>query len=36
MNNYEVINLIGEGAYGMVLKARRKDNSALVAIKKFK
>jgi cyclin-dependent kinase-like len=36
MNNYEIINLIGEGAYGVVLKAKRKDNGSCVAIKKFK
>lgn len=36
MNNYEILGLIGEGAYGVVLKARRKDNGADVAIKKFK
>ena len=36
MNNYEVVELIGEGAYGVVLKARRKDNGQRVAIKKFK
>jgi serine/threonine protein kinase len=36
MNNYEIIKVIGEGAYGVVLKAKRRDNGALVAIKKFK
>lgn len=36
MNNYEIIKTIGEGAYGVVLKARRIDNNSLVAIKKFK
>ena len=36
MNAYEIINLIGSGAYGVVLKAKRKDNGVLVAIKKFK
>lgn len=36
MNNYEVVDMIGEGAYGVVLRARRKDNGTSVAIKKFK
>lgn len=36
MNNYEVVDLIGQGAYGVVLKAKRKDNGQNVAIKKFK
>lgn len=36
MNSYEVIDMIGEGAYGVVLRARRRDNGAQVAIKKFK
>lgn len=36
MNNYEVVGLIGEGAYGVVLKAKHKDSGANVAIKKFK
>lgn len=36
MNNYEIMGLIGEGAYGVVLKAKRKDTGSNVAIKKFK
>ena len=36
MNKYEVLGIVGEGAYGVVLKCRNKDNSEIVAIKKFK
>ncbi|PHJ19972.1 cyclin-dependent kinase family 5 protein [Cystoisospora suis] len=36
MNKYEVLGLVGEGAYGEVLKCRRKDTGELVAIKTFK
>jgi cyclin-dependent kinase-like len=36
MNNYELMNMIGDGAYGVVIKAKRKDNGEYVAIKKFK
>lgn len=41
MNKYEIIGVIGEGsfyvgAYGIVLKARNKETSEFVAIKKFK
>jgi len=36
MQRYEVLTLIGEGAYGSVYKARRKCNSETVAINKFK
>jgi cyclin-dependent kinase-like len=36
MNNYEIIKVIGEGAYGVVLKAKRRENGEFVAIKKFK
>lgn len=36
MNKYEVLGVIGEGAYGVVLKCRNKDTDELVAIKKFK
>jgi cyclin-dependent kinase-like len=36
MNRYDLISLIGEGAYGSVYKARRKANNEIVAIKKFK
>ncbi len=36
MNKYEILDQIGEGEYGVVLKARNKENGDLVAIKKFK
>jgi len=36
MNKYEVKGVVGEGAYGVVLKARNKESGDLVAIKKFK
>lgn len=37
MNKYEVLGVVGEGAYGVVLKSRNKEgNGELVAIKKFK
>ncbi|XP_076468504.1 uncharacterized protein LOC143299205 isoform X2 [Babylonia areolata] len=36
MNKYEVLGVVGEGAYGVVLKCRHKENGELVAIKKFK
>ncbi len=36
MNNYEVMSIIGEGAYGIVLKAKHKQTRKKVAIKKFK
>ncbi len=36
MDNYEPIATIGEGTYGVVLKARHKPTGMLVAIKKFK
>ena len=36
MNQYEIIGMIGEGTYGVVLKARRIDTGRVVAIKKFK
>ena len=36
MQHYEVVDLIGEGAYGVVLKAKRKEDGCPVAIKKFK
>jgi cyclin-dependent kinase-like len=36
MQNYEPMNMIGDGAYGIVIKARRRDNGESVAIKKFK
>lgn len=36
MNKYEVQGIVGEGAYGVVLKCRNKETSEIVAIKKFK
>ena len=36
MENYEILGTIGEGTYGIVLKARQKETGAVVAIKKFK
>lgn len=43
MNKYEIIGIVGEGAYGVVYKAKCKEtgefgkrNLTLVAIKKFK
>ena len=36
MNKYEVLGVVGEGAYGVVLKCRNKDTGNILAIKKFK
>eukprot|EP01135_Chromosphaera_perkinsii_P000169 Nk52_evm65s32 gene=Nk52_evmTU65s32 len=36
MNKYEVQGIVGEGAYGVVLKCRNKETNETVAIKKFK
>lgn len=36
MNKYEVLGVVGEGAYGVVLKCRNKETTEVVAIKKFK
>ena len=36
MNKYEVLGVVGEGAYGVVLRCRNKDTKEVVAIKKFK
>lgn len=36
MNKYEVLGVVGEGAYSVVLKCRNKENQEIVAIKKFK
>ena len=33
---YQILNVIGEGAYGIVLKCRKRSNGVLVAVKKFK
>uniref|UniRef100_A0A8D0DTZ3 Cyclin-dependent kinase-like 2 n=1 Tax=Salvator merianae TaxID=96440 RepID=A0A8D0DTZ3_SALMN len=35
MEKYEVLGLVGEGSYGMVMKCRNKENGRVVAIKKF-
>eukprot|EP01035_Chromulina_nebulosa_P023252 gene23252-30139_t len=36
MNKYEVLGIVGEGAYGVVLRCRNKESGLIVAIKKFK
>ena len=36
MNKYEVLGIVGEGAYGVVMKCRHKESNDIVAIKKFK
>eukprot|EP00128_Syssomonas_multiformis_P017319 Colp12_sorted_trinity150504_noHs@8818 len=36
MNKYEIQGIVGEGAYGVVLKCRNKETNEFVAIKKFK
>ncbi|CAB3980727.1 cyclin-dependent kinase-like 5 isoform X2 [Paramuricea clavata] len=36
MNKYEVLGIVGEGAYGVVMKCRNKETNEVVAIKKFK
>ena len=36
MNKYEVLGVVGEGAYGMVLKCRNNETGEIVAVKKFK
>ncbi|CAD8164080.1 unnamed protein product [Paramecium pentaurelia] len=36
MNKYEIMGVVGEGAYGIVLKCRNKETNECVAIKKFK
>ena len=33
---YQILNVIGEGAYGIVMKCRKRSNGVLVAVKKFK
>lgn len=35
MEKYEILGLVGEGSYGMVMKCRNKENGRIVAIKKF-
>ena len=34
MNKYEVLGIVGEGAYGVVLRCRNKETAEIVAIKK--
>ncbi|KAL5012495.1 hypothetical protein ScPMuIL_011046 [Solemya velum] len=36
MNKYEILGVIGEGAYGVVLKCRHRETGEMVAVKKFK
>ena len=36
MNKYEILGVVGEGAYGIVLKCRNKETGDILAIKKFK
>ena len=36
MNKYEILSIVGEGAYGIVYKARNKETQEIIAIKKFK
>ena len=36
MQKYEILSIIGEGAYGVVLKCRSNDSQEILAIKKFK
>ena len=36
MKNYEKLGIVGEGAYGIVYKAMKKDTNTMVAIKMFK
>ncbi|EAS02307.2 cyclin-dependent kinase-like Serine/Threonine kinase family protein (macronuclear) [Tetrahymena thermophila SB210] len=36
MNKYEILGVVGEGAYGVVLKCRNRETNEILAIKKFK
>ena len=36
MENYESLGVIGEGTYGVVIRARHRETGQFVAIKKFK
>lgn len=36
VRRYEIISIVGEGAYGVVLKCRNKETGEIVAVKKFK
>ncbi|XP_077773697.1 cyclin-dependent kinase-like 2 isoform X2 [Podarcis muralis] len=35
MEKYEILGLVGEGSYGMVMKCRNKETGRVVAVKKF-
>lgn len=35
MEKYEMISIVGEGSYGVVVKCRNRENKRLVAIKKL-
>ena len=36
INDYERIEKVGEGTYGVVYKARNKENNEMVALKKIR
>lgn len=36
MQKYEILGVIGEGAYGVVLRCRHNETKEVLAIKKFK
>ena len=36
MQKYDIMGIIGEGAYGVVMKCKCNENKEVVAIKKFK
>lgn len=36
MNQFEKLNIIGEGAYGIVFRARDKNTNQIVAVKQLK
>jgi len=36
LNRYEILERLGEGAYGNVYKAKNKNTQEIVALKKFK
>ncbi|ESO99963.1 hypothetical protein LOTGIDRAFT_213120 [Lottia gigantea] len=36
MNKYEILGVVGEGAYGVVLRCRHRESGEMCAIKKFK
>ncbi|KRX03160.1 Protein kinase-like domain [Pseudocohnilembus persalinus] len=36
MNKYDILGIINEGAYGIVFKAKHRENGEILAIKKFK